>query len=92
MRLVFERHSWAWLLVCLAGELVAYGGYVLTVRDMARVDDGEELDLSASRCTTVVAGFGVFAATRASGGFAVDYWAFRAAGARARRRPGACSG
>jgi hypothetical protein len=23
-RLVVERHSWAWLLVCLAGELVAY--------------------------------------------------------------------
>jgi uncharacterized membrane protein YbhN (UPF0104 family) len=79
-RLVVERHSWAWLLVCLAGELVAYGGYVLTVRDMARVDDGKELDLSAS-VTTVVAGFGVFAATRASGGFAVDYWAFRQAGA-----------
>jgi len=80
LRLVYARHSWAWLFVCLAGELVAYAGYVLTVRDMARVDDGHELDLSAS-VTTVVAGFGVFAATRASGGFAVDYWAFREAGA-----------
>ena len=29
----------------LVGELVAYGGYVLTVRDMARVDDGNEVDL-----------------------------------------------
>jgi uncharacterized membrane protein YbhN (UPF0104 family) len=29
---------------------------------------------------TVLAGFGVFAATRSSGGFAVDYWAFRRAG------------
>ncbi len=80
LRLIYEPHSWAWLLVCLGGELLAYGGYVLTVRDMARVDDGKELDLSAS-ITTVVAGFGVFAATRASGGFAVDYWAFRQAGA-----------
>ena len=41
MRLVYARHSWAWLAVCLAGELVAYGGYVLTVRAMARVDDGQ---------------------------------------------------
>ena len=80
LHLVYERHSWGWLFVCFLGELVAYAGYVLTVRDMARVDDGDELELSAS-VTTVVAGFGVFTATRASGGFAVDYWAFREAGA-----------
>ena len=80
LRLVYASHSWAWLLVCLGGEVVAYAGYVLTVRDMARVDGGQELDLSAS-VSTVVAGFGVFTATRASGGFAVDYWAFREAGA-----------
>jgi uncharacterized membrane protein YbhN (UPF0104 family) len=79
LRLVYARHSWAWLAVCLVGELVAYGGYVLTVRDMARVDGGSELKLGAS-VTAVVAGFGVFAATRSSGGFAVDYWAFRQAG------------
>lgn len=80
LHLVYERHSWTWLLVCLLGELVAYGGYVLTLRDIARVDGGQELELSAT-VTTVVAGFGVFAATRASGGFAVDYWAMRKAGA-----------
>jgi uncharacterized membrane protein YbhN (UPF0104 family) len=80
LHVVYQRHSWIWLLVCLAGEVVAYGGYVLTVRDMARVDGGQELDLSAS-VTAVVAGFGVFAATRPSGGFAVDYWALRGAGA-----------
>ncbi len=88
LHVAYERHSWAWLLVCLVGEVGAYSGYVLTVRDIARVDDGPELDLPAS-VTTVVAGFGVFAATRASGGFAVDYWAFRHAGATrkdARRR------
>jgi uncharacterized membrane protein YbhN (UPF0104 family) len=83
LRLVHARHSWAWLAVCLVGELVAYGGYVMAVRDNARVDDGSELDLGAS-VRTVVAGFGVFAATRSSGGFAVDYWAFRQAGAARR--------
>jgi uncharacterized membrane protein YbhN (UPF0104 family) len=80
LHLVYARHSWSWLAVCLLGELVAYFGYVLTVRDTARVDSGSELDLADS-VRTVVAGFGVFAATRGSGGFAVDYWSLRRAGA-----------
>ena len=83
LRLVYARHSWSWLAVCLVGELAAYFGYVLTIRDMARVDSGAEMNLAVST-TTVVAGFGVFAATRSSGGFAVDYWAFRRAGASRR--------
>jgi uncharacterized membrane protein YbhN (UPF0104 family) len=82
-RVTEARHAWAWLGVCLAGELVAYAGYVLTVRDMARVLDGTGISLAAS-VQTVVGGFGVFAATRSSGGFAVDYWAFRKAGATQR--------
>jgi uncharacterized membrane protein YbhN (UPF0104 family) len=68
-----------WLLVCLGGEVLAYLGYVLAVRDTARVDDGPELGLSLST-KTVVAGFGVFSATRSQGGFAVDYWMLRRAG------------
>ena len=28
----------AWLLLCLGGELLAYAGYVLAVRDTARVE------------------------------------------------------
>ena len=79
-RIVYAQHSWAWLAVCLAGESVAYVGYVLTIRDIARVDRGPEMDLAVS-AKTVVAGFGVFAATRGSGGFAVDYWALRREGA-----------
>ncbi len=73
-------HAWGWLIVCFFGELVAYFGYALTIRDIARVDDGPEMDIGIST-KTVIAGFGVFAATRTSGGFAVDYWAFRRAGA-----------
>ena len=59
LRLVFARHAWIWLAVCLASEVVAYLGYVLTIRDMARVDDGPEMDLAVST-KTVVAGFGRF--------------------------------
>jgi hypothetical protein len=80
LRVVYRPHSWAWLTVCAVGEIAAYGGYVLTLRDIARVDDGPEIDLAVSM-KTVVGGFGVFAATRGSGGFAVDYWALRHAGA-----------
>ncbi len=83
LRLVYTRHSWLWLGACLLGELAAYGGYMLTLRDMARVDDGEEMSLGLS-AKAVVGGFGVFAATRSTGGFAVDYWAFQRAGASKR--------
>lgn len=68
-----------WLVLCFGGELVAYAGYVLAVRDTAKVDDGPKLSFGHS-IRAVVGGFGVFAATRSSGGFAVDYWALRTAG------------
>src|SRR5689334_15939713 len=69
----------AWLVLCLFGELVAYAGYVLAVRDTAKVDQGPKLSFGHS-IRAVVGGFGVFAATRTSGGFAVDYWTLRTAG------------
>jgi uncharacterized membrane protein YbhN (UPF0104 family) len=68
-----------WLVLCFFGELVAYFGYVLAVRDTAKVDNGPTLSFGTS-VRAVVGGFGVFAATRTSGGFAVDYWALRTAG------------
>ena len=68
-----------WLVLCLGGELVAYAGYVLAVRDTAKVDNGPTLSFGTST-RAVIGGFGVFAATRTSGGFAVDYWALRTAG------------
>lgn len=70
-----------WLVVCFIGQLVAYLGYVLAVRDVASVDDGPRLSLALTT-RTVLAGFGVFAATHAAGGFAVDYWALRRSGLR----------
>ena len=70
-----------WFAVCFGGEVVAYLGYVLAVRDIARVDGGPLLSLRLTM-RTVVAGFGVFAATHAAGGFSVDYWTFRRSGLR----------
>jgi uncharacterized membrane protein YbhN (UPF0104 family) len=72
-----------WFSVCFGGEVVAYLGYVLAVRDIARLDGGPLLSLRLTM-RTVVAGFGVFAATHAAGGFSVDYWTFRRSGLRRR--------
>jgi uncharacterized membrane protein YbhN (UPF0104 family) len=69
--------------VCFGSQVVAYLGYVLAVRDIARVDGGPTLTLRLSM-QSVVAGFGVFAATHAAGGFSVDYWTFRRSGLRRR--------
>ena len=33
--IVYAKHSWMWLGACLIGELLAYLGYVLTLRDIA---------------------------------------------------------
>ena len=70
-----------WFAVCFGGQVVAYLGYVLAVRDIARVDGGPLLSFRLSM-QSVVAGFGVFAATHAAGGFSVDYWTFRRSGLR----------
>ena len=77
---VYRGHAWTWLTACFLAEVIAYLGYILSIRDIARVENGPEMDMAAST-QTVVAGFGVFAATRGSGGFAVDYWALRREGA-----------
>jgi uncharacterized membrane protein YbhN (UPF0104 family) len=68
-----------WLIGCFIGQLVAYFGYVLAVRAVARVDDGPRLSLALTT-RTVLAGFGVYASAHAAGGFAVDYWALRRSG------------
>ncbi len=70
-----------WFAVCFGGQVLAYVGYVLAVRDICRVDGGPLLSFRLSM-RTVVAGFGVFAATHAAGGFSVDYWTFRRSGLR----------
>src|SRR5205823_6696187 len=76
---VFGRLNPLCLVACFGGQVVAYLGYVLAVRDIARVEGGPQLSLSLTT-RTVVAGFGVFAATHSAGGFAVDYWALRRSG------------
>jgi uncharacterized membrane protein YbhN (UPF0104 family) len=70
-----------WLPVCLAGELLAYVGYLLAYRDVARVGGGPRLSVwTAMR--VVVLGFGAFAVGAGAGGLAADYWALHRASDR----------
>ena len=62
-----------WLLPALAAEVLAYAGYVLAYREIARVEGGPTLPHKRA-LALVATGFGVFAAR---GGFAVDLHAFR---------------
>jgi uncharacterized membrane protein YbhN (UPF0104 family) len=66
----------AWIPIAFAGQVVAYLGYMIAYREVARVESGPEL--SVMRLAAVVmSGFGVFVA---SGGFAIDVAALRRAG------------
>jgi uncharacterized membrane protein YbhN (UPF0104 family) len=68
------RHGDArWLPLALAAEALAYLGYVLAYREVARVDGGPTLPHSRA-FALVATGFGVFVPR---GGFALDLHAFR---------------
>jgi len=76
-RALAEAHH-AWLIGCLIGELLAYAGYILAYRDVARVGDGPVLPIwTVTR--VVVIGFGAFVLGSTPGGLAVDYWALHRA-------------
>lgn len=72
----FVHVHWWWALVALGVETVAYLGYVVAYREVARAEDGAEFNLS-STAALVATGFGVFVA---SGGFALDEAVLRSAG------------
>jgi uncharacterized membrane protein YbhN (UPF0104 family) len=80
---VLAHVNLAWFLVCAGAEAIAYLGYVLALHENARVDDGPRLGLRHT-AHVVAAGFGAFFAASAAGGFEVDYWALRRAGASRR--------
>ncbi|MGZ4388038.1 MAG: lysylphosphatidylglycerol synthase transmembrane domain-containing protein [Gaiellaceae bacterium] len=77
-----ERADKVWFPLALAGEVLAYVGYILAYRDVARADGGPRLSLWT--VTRVVGlGFGAFVVGSSAGGLAVDFWALRRTGLRA---------
>jgi uncharacterized membrane protein YbhN (UPF0104 family) len=65
-----------WFAVAFAGESLAYFGYTLAYREVARVESGPDLPHRGS-AALVAAGFGPFVA---GGGFHLDLHALRATG------------
>src|SRR6187551_665772 len=65
-----------WMGLALAGQVVAYFGYMLAYREVARVERGPELGLM-KLAAVVFTGFGVFVA---HGGFSADVVALRGTG------------
>ncbi|MER3409146.1 MAG: hypothetical protein C4305_00325 [Thermoleophilia bacterium] len=79
LRDVTSRLDPSWLAVCAGGQLLGLVGYVLALRNVARLENGPVIGFRSS-ARTVVAGFGVYHASHPSGGFGVDYLALRRAG------------
>jgi uncharacterized membrane protein YbhN (UPF0104 family) len=68
-----------WFPVCLAGELLAYVGFIGAYRDVARVDGGPCFPLwTATRVVAI--GFGAYALGTSAGSLGLDYWALHRAG------------
>jgi uncharacterized membrane protein YbhN (UPF0104 family) len=65
-----------WFTAALGAEIVAYLGYMLAYREVARVEGGPQLEMPRI-VALVTAGFGVFVPR---GGFAVDLDAFQKVG------------
>ncbi|HJQ74490.1 MAG TPA: YbhN family protein [Gaiellaceae bacterium] len=73
------RGDRAWFPVCLAGELLAYAGYVAAYRDVARFDGGPILG-PWTTLRIVVIGFGAVLIGSSAGTIGIDYWALHRAG------------
>jgi uncharacterized membrane protein YbhN (UPF0104 family) len=71
--------TWSWLAVSGLGLAVAYSGYVLGYRALARVDDGPRLGYRTA-ARVVATSIGAFAVSSA-GGPAIEYWSLHRAGA-----------
>lgn len=74
-----EQGDKRWFPVCLGGELLAYAGYIVAYRDVARVDGGPCFTLRQS-AHVVAIGFGAFVAGSSAGTLGLDYWALHRAG------------
>jgi len=73
------RGDHSWFPVCLAGELLAYAGYIAAYRDVARFDGGPILG-AWTTLRIVVIGFGAVLIGSSAGTIGIDYWALHRAG------------
>jgi uncharacterized membrane protein YbhN (UPF0104 family) len=80
---VAVENAW-WFAVCAGGQLVAYLGYTLALRRVARAEGGVELDYPVA-LGVVSVGFSPIFSANAAGGYSVDLATLRAAGLSRRK-------
>lgn len=79
LREALGKASPLWLVGCAAGQALAYAGYIVGYRSVARARGGPDFDYLTA--TKVVAyGFGAHVVASGAGSLAVDFWALRRAG------------
>jgi uncharacterized protein (TIRG00374 family) len=79
LREALGRADEIWLAGCLAGQLLAWLGYVTAYRAVAAADGGPHFRFrDAARIVTV--GLGAYVIGSDAGGLTVDFWAMRTAG------------
>lgn len=76
-----SRADKLWLVPAVAGQLLAYLGYILGYHDAARADGGPRFDYPTT-AQIVVFGSGAAVLGASVGGLAVDYWALRRTGTK----------
>jgi uncharacterized membrane protein YbhN (UPF0104 family) len=77
----FHQAAKLWLIPCLAGQLLAYLGYILAYHDAASADGGPRFSYPTT-ARIVVFGTGASVLGASVGGLAVDYWALRRSGTK----------
>jgi uncharacterized membrane protein YbhN (UPF0104 family) len=74
------RHAeLGWLVVCAAGQVISYAGYVLCYQAIARLSGGPRIAMPIVLRVIFLA-FGAFSVATTIGGLSVDFWVLREAG------------
>jgi uncharacterized membrane protein YbhN (UPF0104 family) len=68
-----------WLVVCAAGQVISYGGYVLCYQAIARLSGGPHIPMPIV-VRVIFLAFGAFSVATTLGGLSVDFWVLRQAG------------
>jgi len=74
-----RRAQFGWLLVCAAGQVAAYAGYVLCYQAIAALSGGPRIPMAVVLRVIFLA-FGAFSVATTIGGLSVDFWVLREAG------------
>lgn len=89
VRQALDEADKPWLAVCPLGLAVAYLGYILAYRDLARMANGPRLTTRLV-IRVVMIGFGATVLGASAGGLGVDFWALNRAGSPPDDAPAGC--